>query len=69
MPYTHYNRYFSVKDLADRLQFEAMQKYGINARTSSANQVARNIKAGDYNFSVGLEALKALEFAHRKHSS
>ena len=29
MPYTHYNQYFSVKDLSDRLQYEVMQKYGI----------------------------------------
>ena len=65
MPYTHYNRYFSVKDLTDRLQFEVMQKYGINARTNAATQVAKNIKSGDYTFTVAVEALKAIEESRR----
>lgn len=69
MSYTHYNRYFSVKDLSDRLQFEVMQKYGLNARTSASNHVAEQIRAGVYNFSHGIQALKNLEEAHRDHSS
>ena len=69
MPYTHYNRYFSVKDLSDRLQFEVMQKYGMNARTSAANHVAQQIRAGAYSFTHGIESLKNLEEAHRNHSS
>ena len=69
MPYTHYNKYFSVKDLSDRLQFEVMQKFGMNARTSAANVVAQRIKNGEYNFTHGIQALKNLEDAHRNHSS
>lgn len=69
MPYTHYNKYFSVKDLSDRLQYEVMQKFGMNARTSAANHVAEQIRAGRYNFTHGIEALKNLEEAHRNHSS
>lgn len=69
MAYTHYNRYFSQKDLADRLQFEVMKKYGINARSSAANQVAANIRNGEYSFTVAVLALKALEHVHRDHSS
>lgn len=67
MPYTHYNQYFSVKDLSDRLQYEVMQKYGINTRTSTANQVARNIKDNKFSFSVGVDALRAMEEARRLH--
>ena len=67
MPYTHYNQYFSVKDLSDRLQYEVMQKYGINTSTSSANQVARNIRSNQYTFSVGVDALRAMEENRRLH--
>jgi hypothetical protein len=69
MPYIHYNRYFSVKDLSDRLQFEVMQKYGLNARTSASNVVAQRIKNGDFTFTHGIQSLKHLEEAHRGHSS
>ena len=68
MPYTHYNRYFSLKDLSDRLQYEVMQKFGLNARTSAANVVAQRIKNGDFSFTAGIESLKNLEQAHRNHS-
>lgn len=67
MPYTHYNQYFTVKDLSDRLQYEVMQKYGINASTSSANQVAMNIRSNQYTFSVGVDALRAMEENRRLH--
>lgn len=67
MPYTHYNEHFSVKDLSDRLQFEVMQKYGINTRTTTANQVAQNIKANHYDFDVAVDVLRAMEEGRRLH--
>lgn len=67
MPYTHYNYSDSVQDLSDRLQYEVMQKYGINTSTSSADQVAKNIKSNHYTFSVGVDALRAMEELRRRH--